>query len=114
MLQEPLTPDDELELSSEDEAVASDLDMHALILGGLNQDTEPLKTADEVIQEIDDIMQEDSMDSFDRSPDSRDSYLETNDTLEKAKEVLSTPLYEDSGFRHFVLMQISNQTLFQS
>ncbi|XP_065160377.1 fasciculation and elongation protein zeta-2 [Atheta coriaria] len=103
---EPLTPDDELELSSEDEAVASDLDMHALILGGLNQDTEPLKTADEVIQEIDDIMQEDSMDSFDRSPDSRDSYLETNDTLEKAKEVLSTPLYEDK-LRDLSLSQLN-------
>lgn len=42
------TPEDDL-LSSEDEAVASDLDMHALILGGLHQDHEcPVKTADEV------------------------------------------------------------------
>jgi hypothetical protein len=45
------------ELSSEDEAVASDLDMHSLILSGLCQDTEPVKTADEVIREIDDIME---------------------------------------------------------
>ena len=44
-----MTPDDEIH-SSEDEAVASDLDMHALILGGLHQDHEcPVKTADEVM-----------------------------------------------------------------
>lgn len=43
-------------MSSEDEAVASDLDMHALILGGLS-DAEPVKTAEEVIREIDDIME---------------------------------------------------------
>jgi hypothetical protein len=45
-------------LSSEDEAVASDLDMHALILSGLpaaNQ--EPIKGADEVLKEIDDLME---------------------------------------------------------
>lgn len=43
-----MTPDDEIH-SSEDEAIASDLDMHALILGGLHQDHEcPVKTADEV------------------------------------------------------------------
>lgn len=86
-----------MELSSEDEAVASDLDMHALILGGLHQDTEPLKTADEVIQEIDDMMQEETC-SVDGSPGSRDSLIETNETLEKAKEVLSSPLYEDSTY----------------
>lgn len=44
-------------MSSEDEAVASDLDMHSLILSGLNPDTEPVKTAEEVIKEIDDIME---------------------------------------------------------
>ncbi|CAH1401843.1 unnamed protein product [Nezara viridula] len=48
---------DESELSSEDEAVASDLDMHSLILSGFCQETEPLKTAEEVIREIDDIME---------------------------------------------------------
>jgi hypothetical protein len=57
-VQEKLSPDDELlDLSSEDEAVASDLDMHSLILSGLHQDTEPVKTAEEVIREIDDMMQ---------------------------------------------------------
>lgn len=61
--------------------------MHSLILGSINQDTEPLKTADEVIREIDDMMQDDS--SIDGSP-------ECNEVMEKAKEVLSSPLYEDS------------------
>lgn len=97
----PLTPEDDLELSSEDEAVASDLDMHALILGGLHQDTEPLKTAEEVIQEIDDMMQEESS-SMERSPGSGDSLADTNETLEKAKEVLSSPLYEDSKLYFFL------------
>jgi hypothetical protein len=31
--------------------------MHSLILSGLHQDTEPVKTAEEVIREIDDMMQ---------------------------------------------------------
>ncbi|XP_028033858.1 fasciculation and elongation protein zeta-2 [Bombyx mandarina] len=82
-----LTPDDEIH-SSEDEAVASDLDMHALILGGLHQDHEcPVKTADEVIQEIDDMMQD--------TPSSEGEYIEYNEALEKGKEVLNSPLYED-------------------
>lgn len=95
-LQEVMSPEDDLELSSEDEAVASDLDMHALILGGLHQEPEePLKTAEEVIREIDDMMQEDCSSLEERSPG--DSLLDTNETLEKAKEVLSSPLYEDSN-----------------
>lgn len=115
-----MSPDDDLELSSEDEAVASDLDMHALILGGLHQDQEePLKTADEVIREIDDMMQEDSS-LEERSPG--DSLLDTNETLEKAKEVvpavralsrlifhrqvLSSPLYEDK-LRDLSLSQLN-------
>lgn len=101
----PLTPDDDLELSSEDEAVANDLDMHALILGGLHQEQEPLKTAEEVIQEIDDMMQEEDA-CLERSADSRDSYNETNETLEKAKEVLSSPLYEDK-LRDLSLSQLN-------
>ncbi|XP_046487778.1 fasciculation and elongation protein zeta-2-like isoform X1 [Neodiprion pinetum] len=44
------------DLSSEDEAVATDLDMHALIVSS-SADThspeEPLKTAEEVLREID-------------------------------------------------------------
>lgn len=49
------------DLSSEDEAVATDLDMHALILSSSTDAShspeEPLKTAEEVLREIDDIMQ---------------------------------------------------------
>lgn len=45
------------DLSSEDEAVANDLDLHSLILSGPSSDIEP-PTADEVIREIDDIMEE--------------------------------------------------------
>lgn len=89
--QQPQTPEDDLDLSSEDEAVANDLDMHALILGGIQQEAEPLKTADEVIQEIDDMMQEEEY-SMDESP--RDSF-ENSEVMEKAKEVLASPLYED-------------------
>ncbi|XP_052869732.1 fasciculation and elongation protein zeta-2 isoform X2 [Anopheles cruzii] len=87
-MRKPGTPDDELllqDLSSEDEAVANDLDMHALILSGLHADNEPIKTADEVIKEIDDIMDETG---------SEDGHLE-NEVIEKAKEVLGSPLYEE-------------------
>lgn len=60
--QDKILDDNEGELSSEDEAVASDLDMHSLILSGFTQDAEPpVKTADEVIREIDDIMEVDNL-----------------------------------------------------
>ena len=46
-------------LSDEDEAVASDLDLHALIASQnpLDFDAEPFQSAEEVIKEIDDLMQ---------------------------------------------------------
>lgn len=72
--------------------MANDLDMHALILGGLHPEQEPLKTAEEVIQEIDDMMEEEDRLEATGCSDR----LECNETLEKAKEVLSSPLYEDS------------------
>ncbi|KAH1027013.1 hypothetical protein HUJ05_000588 [Dendroctonus ponderosae] len=100
--QQPQSPEDDLDLSSEDEQVANDLDMHALILGGIQQDAEPLKTADEVIQEIDDMMQEDEA-SLDDSP--RDSF-ENSEAMEKAKEVLASPLYEDK-LRDLSLSQLN-------
>lgn len=85
------TPDDELnDLSSEDEAVANDLDMHALILGGMHTDNEPIKTAEEVIKEIDDIM--------DETTPSESDVLEVSEVMEKAKEVLGSPLYEESKY----------------
>ncbi|XP_072376346.1 fasciculation and elongation protein zeta-2 [Diabrotica undecimpunctata] len=104
--QEPQTPEDDLDLSSEDEAVASDLDMHALILGGISHDAdEPLKTAEEVIREIDDMMQDDLC-SVDGNPEAREAQLENNEVMEKAKEVLSSPLYEDK-LRDLSLSQLN-------
>ena len=83
------TPDDEIQdLSSEDEAVAADLDLHQLILGGMqHNDNGPVQTAEEVIKEIDDIM--------DEATPSEGDPLE-NEVMVKAKEVLGAPLYEDS------------------
>lgn len=84
------SPEDELnDLSSEDEAVANDLDMHALILNGLHADDEPIKSAEEVIKEIDDIM--DEVDT----PDQPEP-VHVSEAMEKAKEVLGSPLYEES------------------
>lgn len=89
------TPDDELnDLSSEDEAVANDLDMHALILGGLHTDDEPIKSAEEVIKEIDDIMDETSSDNEDDVGGG--AMGRVSEVMEKAKEVLGAPLYEES------------------
>ncbi|XP_017112868.1 fasciculation and elongation protein zeta-2 [Drosophila elegans] len=77
------TPGDELyDLASEDEAVANDLDMHALILN------QPIKTMEEVIKEIDDIM--DEAESPLDEPDNCDS-----EVIEKAREVLGAPLYAE-------------------
>lgn len=84
------TPDDEIQdLSSEDEAVAADLDLHQLILGEMqHNDNGPIQTAEEVIKEIDDIMDE-------TTPSESGDTLES-EVMEKAKEVLGAPLYEDS------------------
>lgn len=80
--------DDELnDLSSEDEAVAQDLDMHALILGGVHSEQEPIKTAEEVMKEIDEIMDE---------TESEVEYSPECEAIEKAQEVLKTMLYPES------------------
>ncbi|XP_055550535.1 fasciculation and elongation protein zeta-2 [Wyeomyia smithii] len=84
------------DLSSEDEAVANDLDMHALILGGLHTDNDPIKTAEEVIKEIDDIMDEST---------SEDGINES-EIMEKAKEVLGSPLYEEK-LRSLTITQLN-------
>lgn len=48
------------ELAEEDDMVAADLDMHQLILESDNMAaSEPIKSAEEVLQEIDDIIDED-------------------------------------------------------
>lgn len=44
----------------------------------------------QVIQEIDDMMQD--------TPSSEGDIIEYNEALEKGKEVLSAPLYEDSEY----------------
>lgn len=82
--------------ASEDEAVAMDLDMHTLILNSpydnSNPEEPPVKTADEVLKEIDDIMQEEHEQS---SPElsfrTDNSYSENLEALERSKEVLSSP-----------------------
>lgn len=84
------------DLSSEDEAVANDLDMHALILGGLHTDTDPIKTAEEVIKEIDDIIDESLSDEV---------MLQCG-TIEKAIEILGSPLYEEK-LRSFSITQLN-------
>ncbi|XP_071634627.1 fasciculation and elongation protein zeta-2 isoform X1 [Temnothorax longispinosus] len=98
------------DLSSEDEAVATDLDMHALILSS-STDThspeEPLKTAEEVLREIDDIMQESP--SMERSPDSEGSLLDSDEALERSREVLGSPLHEKNVFLE--LKQLSSSQL---
>ncbi|CAG0878649.1 unnamed protein product [Darwinula stevensoni] len=74
-------------LTSEDEAVALDLDMHALIINGFQP--EPIKGADEVIKEIDDLMKE--------SHCSEESGVgsESPDPMDMRKDSLSSPLYKD-------------------
>lgn len=86
--------DDELnDLSSEDEAVAQDLDMHALILGGVHSEPEPIKTAEEVMKEIDEIMDETESDG---------EYASTEcEAIEKAKEVLKTMMYPESEWQFY-------------
>lgn len=101
------TPEDEInDLSSEDEAVANDLDMHALILGGLHTDDEPIKSAEEVIKEIDDIMDETA------SSDGEEGAAEVSEVMEKAKEVLGSPLYEDSKRIFMLKFRIKMRFLF--
>lgn len=51
----------------------------------------------QVIQEIDDMMQ-------DSSPSCDEEMTEHNEALEKGKEVLSSPLYEDSESQCFLFI----------
>ncbi|XP_071550242.1 uncharacterized protein Unc-76 [Panulirus ornatus] len=80
------TPDDtdggtEENAEEEEEEVAQDLDLHHLILNGLTE--EPVKTAEEVIQEIDDIMQEGSS--------SEDECVDSSSSGENTEEPTSRP-----------------------
>ena len=60
--------------------------MHTLILSGLETETEPIKTAEEVLQEIDDMMMEDTL--SDISP--------INEMFEKGRDILRCPLRNES------------------
>ncbi|XP_014215768.1 fasciculation and elongation protein zeta-2 [Copidosoma floridanum] len=82
------------DLSSEDESVATDLDLHTLILSSRHDNyvtDYPVKTADEVLKEIDDIIQGNQLseDILDTS-----SFIEIDEALERSKEVLLSPLHE--------------------
>ena len=58
-----VTPCQPQEFSQEDDLVAADLDMHQLILQSDSMNSsEPIKSAEEVLQEIDDIIDEDDED----------------------------------------------------
>lgn len=88
------------ELSSEDEAVAHDLDFHSMILNGINSELEkPIKSAEEVIKEIDDIM--------DESEETEDESSRENPAVKKAREFLGLQLYEGSKFIIFRLFLLN-------
>lgn len=89
------------ELTSEDEAIANDLDMHALILNGLGtvEQEVPIKSVEEVIKEIEYIIEEaeNSQDDIEGEISERQDASETTtEVIEKAKEVLGAPLYAES------------------
>lgn len=87
------------DLCSEDEAVANDLDMHALILGSVHI-ADPIKTADEVIKEIDDIMDESTLE---------EATIE-NTILEKGNEYLGSALYQQK-LSAFTVAQLNDVLL---
>ncbi|KAF2346665.1 Fasciculation and elongation protein zeta FEZ [Trinorchestia longiramus] len=87
-----------LDGGEEEEAVAQDLDLHTLILGsgdGTTPCDPPLKTAEEVIREIDDIMQEGSS-SEDEGCTSTHSSASADASLKSGSlRPLPSPLYHD-------------------
>uniref|UniRef100_A0A1A9Z6D1 Fasciculation and elongation protein zeta-2 n=1 Tax=Glossina pallidipes TaxID=7398 RepID=A0A1A9Z6D1_GLOPL len=94
----PGTPGDEM--NSEDEAIANDLDMHALILNGLNNEPdEPIKSVEEVIKEIEYIIDEADNPEEETEPC-------VSEIMEKAKEVLGTPLYAEK-LQYLSIMQLN-------
>ncbi|GFR11038.1 fasciculation and elongation protein zeta-2 [Trichonephila clavata] len=76
---------DELDVS--DDEVAKDLDLHSLIISSLQQ--EPMFTAEQVLEEIDEIMQQDEI-PIDESPDETDAEIE-----QKENNPISSILYEE-------------------
>ncbi|XP_018028196.1 fasciculation and elongation protein zeta-2 [Hyalella azteca] len=81
----------------EEEAVAQDLDLHTLILesgDGTTPGDPPLKTADEVIREIDDIMQEGSSSEDEGCTSSTHSSV-GSEAGRSSLRPLPSPLYHD-------------------
>lgn len=78
-------------LEDEDDLVAADLDMHSLILSSNPQENaEPLKSADEVIKEIDDIIEAADEDEVDPDPDvqlEQDPYTQQRSFLPRSRIV---------------------------
>ncbi|KAK7078435.1 Fasciculation and elongation protein [Halocaridina rubra] len=75
---------------AEEEEVAQDLDLHHLILNGLG--AEPVKSAEEVIREIDDIMQEGSSSEDEGAEETSASGTNSN---ESPTHPLPPPLYAE-------------------
>ncbi|XP_063613197.1 fasciculation and elongation protein zeta-2-like isoform X2 [Penaeus indicus] len=85
--EEAANPEEDAE---EEEEVAQDLDLHHLILNGLS--AEPVKSAEEVIREIDDIMQEGSSSEDEGVEESTSSGENSQDSSVRP---LPPPLYAD-------------------
>ncbi|KAI5749528.1 hypothetical protein M8J76_008057 [Diaphorina citri] len=83
--------DDMVELASEDESTANDLDMHNLIISSYNSENEPLKSAEEILKEIDDIMDEGEASDISPEIESRASDVQ----FSSQKRTLQSPIYEE-------------------
>lgn len=94
---------DEHDSMEDDEDVAKDLDLHSLIISSLQQ--EPMFTAEEVLEEIDEIMQESPQEE---SPDDDEGAAnKPPHTLElKGKAAVDAPLYEEK-LRSLTLSQLN-------
>ncbi|XP_066960534.1 LOW QUALITY PROTEIN: dentin sialophosphoprotein [Macrobrachium rosenbergii] len=88
------SPADESERTAEDDAeeeeVAQDLDLHHLIINGLS--AEPVKSAEEVIKEIDDLMQEGSSSEDEGVEEASSDGVNANEPL---TQPLPPPLYAE-------------------
>ncbi|XP_064081099.1 dentin sialophosphoprotein-like isoform X2 [Macrobrachium nipponense] len=88
------SPADESERTAEDDAeeeeVAQDLDLHHLILNGLS--AEPVKSAEEVIKEIDDLMQEGSSSEDEGVEEASSDGVNANEPI---TQPLPPPLYAE-------------------
>ena len=86
-LNEKMDPESGDELDASDDEVAKDLDLHSLIITSLQE--EPIFTAEEVLEEIEKIMQDEEV-PVDESQDEAES-----DSEEKDTNTISSILYEE-------------------